>query len=54
MRAHSRTALRVDEKRVPLVLDLVSVLGPHTDTSLQCDALTRPVGEAVENGNLTN
>ncbi len=43
-----------DKKRGPLVLDLASALGPHAKASLLCDALSRPAGEAEEDGNLTN
>ena len=43
-----------DKKREPLVLGLASGLGPHPETSLLCDALSRPIGEAAEDGNLTN
>ena len=43
-----------DKKRDWLVLDLASVLGPHTETSLQYDVLPQPAGKAAEDGNLTN
>jgi hypothetical protein len=56
-----------DKKREPLALVLAAALGPpghpseqarrgprHAEASLLCDALSRPVGEAVEDGYLTN
>ena len=43
-----------DKKRDSLALDLTPALGPHAEASLLCDALSRPVGEAVEGGYLTN
>jgi hypothetical protein len=49
-----RSRSECDKKRDWLVLGLASVLGPHTETSLQYDVLPQPAGKAAEDGNLTN
>jgi hypothetical protein len=43
-----------DKKREPLALVLAATLRRHVEASLLCDALSRPVGEAAEDGYLTN